>query len=268
VLAVQETRLGLPAPEGRVELERVVFAHEGSRAASIKGVSLGIDAGESLGIVGASGSGKSTLARLLIGVWQPHGGAVRLDAASMAQWDRTALGAHVGYLPQDVSLFGGTVAHNIARFDAHDSERVIAAARLAHAHEMILRLPEGYDTQVGDAGARLSGGQRQRIALARALYGRPKLVVLDEPDAHLDAEGVSALRASLHALKAGGTTVIVVGHRPALIAQLDKIAVMHEGALVAFGPAATTLAKSHARPIAAVPAVSQRALAGSAQAAA
>jgi PrtD family type I secretion system ABC transporter len=253
-LAGHEARLRLPAPAGRLELERVVFTHDTARPALIKGVSFTVEAGESVGLIGASGSGKTTLARLLLGVWQPHSGAVRLDHANIAHWDRTDLGAHLGYMPQDVSLLGGTVAQNIARLGAVDDAKVIRAAQLAQAHDMILRLPNGYDTQVGEAGTALSGGQRQRIALARALYGEPKLVVLDEPDAHLDADGEDALRAALRALKGCGTTVVLVGHRAGLMAQLDKIAVMKEGTLQAFGPAATVLARLHARNVHTLPA--------------
>jgi len=244
-LAGRRTRLRLQAPAGRLELERVVFAHDGSRPALIKGVSFAVEAGESVGIVGASGSGKTTLARLLIGLWQPQSGAVRLDDANIATWDRNDLGAHLGYLPQDVSLLPGTVAQNIARLGEVDDERVIRAAQLAQAHEMILRLPKGYDTVVVESGAGLSGGQRERLLLARALYGTPKLILLDEPDAHLDAEGEDALKAALHALKACGSTVVLVGHRAGLMAQLDKIAVLNEGALQAFGPAAGVLARLH-----------------------
>jgi len=253
-LAAPEARLRLPAPAGRLELERVVFAHDTARPPLIKGISFSMNAGESLGIVGASGSGKTTLARVLVGVWQPQSGAVRLDSVNIAQWDRTALGAHLGYLPQDASLFAGTVAQNIARLGPVDAGEVINAARLAQVHDMILRLPDGYDTVVGDAGTRLSGGQRQRIALARALYGRPKLVVLDEPDAHLDAEGEDALKSVIRALKACGTTLAVVSHRAGLIGQLDKIAVLKEGALQAFGPAAGMPGGAHARKVHVLPA--------------
>ena len=234
-LAVPESRLRLPEPAGRLELERVVFTHDTARPPLIKGISFSMNAGESLGIVGASGSGKTTLARVLVGVWEPQSGVVRLDGGNIAHWDRSALGAHLGYLPQDASLFAGTVAQNIARLGPIDEDEVVKAARLAQVHDMILRLPDGYDTVVGDAGTRLSGGQRQRIALARALYGRPKLVVLDEPDAHLDAEGEDALKSVIQALKACGTTLAVVSHRAGVIGQLDKIAVLKEGALQAFG---------------------------------
>jgi PrtD family type I secretion system ABC transporter len=251
--AARDGRLRLPAPAGRLECERVVFAHGAGRPASIKGVSFSVAAGESVGIVGASGSGKTTLARLLLGLWQPHAGAVRLDDADIARWDHADLGAHLGYLPQDVSLMTGTVAQNIARLGAVDHAKVIQAASLAQAHEMILRLPDGYETDVGDGGGRLSGGQRQRIALARALYGEPKLVVLDEPDAHLDSEGEDALRAALSALKAAGATVVLIGHRQGLMTQLDKVAVLSDGALQAFGPAAAVLSRLHVRAVAPVP---------------
>jgi PrtD family type I secretion system ABC transporter len=254
--------LVLPAPSGRLELERVVFAATPSGPTLIKGVSLRIDAGESIGLVGPSASGKTTLVRLILGIWTPRTGCVRLDGADIAHWQRDALGAHVGYLPQDVELFAGTVAHNIARLAAVDDDRVVAAARLAHAHEMILRLPQGYDTQIGEAGAVLSGGQRQRIALARALYGDPKLVVLDEPNANLDAEGEAALMQAIAALKARGVSVIMVGHRQKLMSQLDKLAVLRDGALEAFGPTAAVLPRlaALARPSARLSVVSPASL--------
>ena len=233
--------LTLPAPAGRLEVERVVFGTAPTRPALIKGIGFTLEPGESLGVVGPSAAGKTTLVRLLLGIWQPQAGAVRLDGADIAHWNRDALGAYVGYLPQDVELFAGTVAENIARLGALDPARVVEAAELAHAHEMILRLPDGYDTEIGEAGAMLSGGQRQRIALARALYGDPRLVVLDEPNANLDAEGELALAAALRALAARGVTVVMVGHRPSLISQLDKLAVMKDGALEAFGPTAELL---------------------------
>ena len=238
--------LELPAPAGRVEVERVIFSPVPLRAPLIKGVAFTLEAGESLGVIGPSASGKTTLIRLILGIWKPQAGVIRLDGADIARWDRDALGRHIGYLPQDVELFGGSVAENIARLGRVDSEQVVAAARLAHAHEMILRLPDGYDTQIGEAGAVLSGGQRQRIAFARALYGNPRLVVLDEPNANLDAQGEVALRAALGELKARGVTTIMVGHRPALMSQLDKLAVLKDGALEAFGPSAAILPRMHA----------------------
>ena len=237
--AASRATLALPAPAGRIDVERIVFGIGAERPPVINGVSFSLAAGESMGLVGASACGKSTLLRLILGIWRPQSGGVRLDGADIAQWDRDALGRHIGYLPQDVELFAGTVAENIARLGAVDAAAVVAAAQLAHAHEMILRLPQGYDTPIGDAGAVLSGGQRQRIGLARALHGAPRIVVLDEPNASLDAEGEDALNAALEALKRSGTTVIVVSHRPALIAHLDKLAVLRNGALEAFGPAAS-----------------------------
>jgi PrtD family type I secretion system ABC transporter len=243
-----DAKLALPAPRGRVEVERLVFAPVTGRPGIIRNVSFTLAAGESLGVVGPSASGKTTLARLLLGLWTPQSGVVRLDGADIAQWDRDALGKYVGYVPQDVELFAGTVADNIGRLGRADADAVVAAARLAHAHDMILRLPQGYDTDIGEGGAVLSGGQRQRIALARALYGEPRLVVLDEPNANLDSEGDEALKAALHALKARGVTVVMVGHRPALMSQLDKLAVMKEGTLDAFGPSAAILARLRAVP--------------------
>jgi PrtD family type I secretion system ABC transporter len=240
------SNLALPAPSGRLEVERVVFATAPMRPALIKGVGFQLEAGDSLGLVGPSASGKTTLVRLILGIWAPQAGSVRLDGADVARWDRDALGQYIGYLPQDVELFAGTVAQNIARLGPADSERVVEAARLARADKMILRLPEGYDTQIGEAGAVLSGGQRQRIALARALYGNPRLVVLDEPNANLDAEGEMALMAALAELKARGVTLIMVGHRQKLMAQLDKLAVLKDGALEAFGPTAAVLPRVRA----------------------
>jgi PrtD family type I secretion system ABC transporter len=242
----ERPRLALPAPRGELELERVVFAPAANRPALIKRVSFTLEPGESLGIIGPSASGKTTLIRLLLGIWKPQSGVIRLDGADVTSWDRDALGAHVGYLPQDVELFAGTVAENIARLAAVDSHKVVEAARLAHAHEMILRLPQGYETEIGELGSVLSGGQRQRIALARALYGNPRLVILDEPNASLDAEGENALSAALAELKARGSTVVLVGHRPAMMSALDKLAVLNEGALEAFGPAAAVLARLRA----------------------
>jgi PrtD family type I secretion system ABC transporter len=236
----------LPAPSGRVEVERIIFSAAKLRPPLIKGVAFTLEAGESLGVIGPSASGKTTLIRLILGIWTPQAGVIRLDGADIAHWDRDSLGQHVGYLPQDVELFGGTVAENIARLGTVDSEQVVVAARLAHAHEMILRLPDGYETQIGEAGAILSGGQRQRIAFARALYGNPRLVVLDEPNANLDAQGEAALAAALAELKARNVTTIMVGHRPALMSQLDKLAVLKDGVLEAFGPSATILPRMHA----------------------
>ena len=245
-IGAAQTMLELPPPAGRLELERVVFGPTAMRPALIKGVGFALAPGESLGLVGPSASGKTTLLRLILGLWKPQAGCVRLDGADISLWERSALGKYVGYLPQDVALLGGTVAQNIARLGPVESAAVVAAARLAHAHDMILRLPQGYETEIGEAGAVLSGGQRQRIALARALFGDPRLVVLDEPNANLDAEGEAALQAALRELKARGVTVIMAGHRPALMSQLDKLALLNGGALEAFGPAAAVFSRLRA----------------------
>ncbi|MBL8488133.1 MAG: type I secretion system permease/ATPase [Rhodocyclaceae bacterium] len=233
----------LPAPAGHLALERVVFAARGMDKAIIKGVGFELAAGEVLGLIGPSASGKSTLARLIIGLWRPNSGTVRLDGSDIGHWPRERLGPHIGYLPQDVELFAGTVAENIARLGEADSAAVIDAARRAAAHDMILRLPKGYDTPIGEGGAALSGGQRQRIALARALYGNPRLVVLDEPNANLDAEGEAALMQAMAGLKQAGVTLVVISHRPSLLAGADKLLVLRDGAVDLFGPRQEVLAR-------------------------
>jgi len=206
-------------------------------------VSFSVRPGESLGIVGPSASGKTTLLRLLLGIRTSQTGKVRLDGADISRWDREALGRLVGYLPQDVELFAGSISANIARLQKPDADAVIRAAKLAHAHELILRLPDGYDTEIGEGGCFLSGGQRQRIALARALYGDPRFVVLDEPNANLDEEGDAALAATLAELKSRGVTVVVVTHRRSLTSRLDRIAVLQNGKIESFGYTATVLAR-------------------------
>jgi PrtD family type I secretion system ABC transporter len=236
-------RVELPAPTGRLELERVVFGEVAQRPPIIRGVSLSLAPGETLGLIGPSASGKTTLARLMLGIWTPASGTVRLDGADIAQWSRRDLGAHVGYLPQDVELFSGSVAENICRMGAIDSEGVVRAAQQAGAHELILRLPQGYETQLGDGGSALSGGQRQRIGLARALYGEPKLVILDEPNANLDRDGEAALIAALATLKENAVTVVVIGHRPSAMNLVDKLAVLVDGTLQDYGPADKLMAK-------------------------
>jgi PrtD family type I secretion system ABC transporter len=231
----------LPAPEGRVELEGVAF-RLGDKVI-LRGVSFKLAAGESLGLIGPSASGKSTLARLIVGVWKSAAGVVRLDGADVAAWPRESLGPYLGYLPQDVELFGGTVAENIARLGSPDATEVVRAAQRAHVHELILRLPKGYDTEIGEAGQALSPGQRQRIALARALYGKPRLVVLDEPNANLDHEGEEALLRTLEILKADGVTVVIIAHRPSLLRNVDKMLVLNDGAVASFGPRAEVMAR-------------------------
>jgi PrtD family type I secretion system ABC transporter len=233
----------LPAPRGSLSLDKVVFSIRGRERPILKGVSWELPAGESLAILGPSASGKSTLVRLVVGVWKPVSGVVRLDGADVAVWPREQLGPHVGYLPQDVELFAGTVSENINRLGAPDSEGVIEAAQRANAHELILQLPQGYDTQIGEGGAVLSGGQRQRIALARALYGQPRLVVLDEPNASLDAEGEEALMHTMRQLKQEGVTLVVITHRPALVVGMGKVLVLKEGNVEYFGPKQEFLAK-------------------------
>lgn len=225
----RDPRLQRTAPEGAVEL-RGLTAHTQDRQQPIlHGVDLVLRPGTVTAILGPSGSGKSTLARCLIGVWPWTGGEVLLDGRPLAGWDRAELGPHLGYLPQDIELFEGTIAENIARFGAIDSEKVIAATRSAGLHEMILRLPQGYETPVGEAGGLLSGGQRQRIALARALYGRPRLVVLDEPNANLDDAGEAALVRAVQELRTQGSTVVLVTHRPGILAAADRVLTLRAG---------------------------------------
>jgi PrtD family type I secretion system ABC transporter len=227
--------LRLPEPEGRVSVERLVFAPPNNDRPILKGVTFELAAGEVLAVVGPSGSGKSTLCRLLTGIWPPSSGHVRLDDAEVHTWERSDFGAHVGYLPQNVELFAGTVRDNIARMSDAPDEAVIAAGRLAGAHEMVLHLPDGYATEVGPRGAALSGGQRQWIGFARAVFGNPRLLVLDEPNASMDGAGEAALIDAIGRLKAGGTTVILVAHRPSLLVHVDRLLVMHDGAGVLFG---------------------------------
>ncbi len=231
----------LPAPVGGLGANRLSYFAPGVERPLLPRVGLKFRPRQALGIIGASGSGKSTLARLLAGCWRPSGGEIRLDGAELNQWAPERLGQYVGYLPQDGQLFAGTVAENIARLNVVDPEQVVAAARQAHAHEMILRLPRGYDTPVGPGGTGLSGGQRQRIALARALYGQPRLVVLDEPDASLDGEGEQALRAALRAVRAAGATVVVVSHRTTLLPEMDSLLLLKDGQSHLFGPRETVL---------------------------
>ncbi|MQT85425.1 type I secretion system permease/ATPase [Pseudomonas sp. FSL R10-2964] len=236
-----EDNMQLPAPMGQVSFEQVSAAPPGQRLPTLHQVSFSLNAGEVLGVLGASGSGKSTLARVLVGVWSTLAGTVRLDGADIHQWNRDQLGPHIGYLPQDIELFSGSIAENIARFREADPRQVVAAAQQAGVHEMILRLAQGYDTVLGDEGSGLSGGQKQRVALARALYGNPRLVVLDEPNSNLDAVGDAALTRAIAHLKAQGCTVVLVTHRSASLAQADKLLVLNEGRCQVFGPSAEVL---------------------------
>lgn len=234
-------QLSMPRPEGRLVAEGVSYRAPGTDKPILINIALSLAPGEALAVIGPSAAGKSTLARLLTGVWAPNTGTVRLDGADVAYWPRKDLGPWIGYVPQDVELFDGSVADNIARLAEVDSEAVVTAAKRANAHEMILTLPQGYDTQVGEQGLRLSPGQRQRIALARALYGNPQLVVLDEPNSNLDGAGEIALAQALSSLRSEGVTSVVVTHRPSLIAHVDKILVLDAGRVQQFGPAAEVM---------------------------
>ena len=236
-----EERLALPRPEGRVVVDAVSFRPPGSDKLTLVGVALSLEPGEALAVIGPSAAGKSTLARLLTGIWEPTAGTVRLDGTDISTWPRHEIGPWIGYLPQDVELFDGTVAENIARLAELDSQAVVAAAKRANAHDMIVQLPQGYDTPIGDQGGRLSPGQRQRVALARAVYGDIRLLVLDEPNASLDGEGEIALARALSGLRAEGVTSIVVTHRPSLIAHVDKILVLDAGRVKQFGTAAEVM---------------------------
>ncbi|MCG8490143.1 MAG: type I secretion system permease/ATPase, partial [Sneathiellales bacterium] len=225
---LEETKLQsrLPDPKGVISVERAVAAAPDSKLPVLKGISFTIAQGESVGIIGPSASGKSTLARLLVGLWTPTSGQVRLDGVEIAKWDPEELGPHIGYLPQDVELFEGSVFENISRFTEGDPEAVIQAAQKAGVHQLILGLEQGYDTNIGPNGCVLSGGQRQRIGLARALYGNPSLVVLDEPNSNLDAEGEEALRQALLGLKKEQVTTVVIAHRPSVINVVDKVLIL------------------------------------------
>ena len=227
----------LPCPQGRIEVDNLSFRVPGLERPILFNLAFSLTAGESLAIIGPSAAGKSTLARLLVGVWRSPTGTVRLDGADVAYWPRQELGPWIGYVPQDVALFDATVAENIARLGPAGSADVVAAAMRADAHEMILALPQGYDTEVGEQGSRLSPGQRQRVALARALFGKPRLVVLDEPNSNLDGAGEVALARAVSGLQNEGITTIIITHRPALIAHVDKILVLEGGRVKRFGPA-------------------------------
>ncbi len=232
-----QPRHGLPAPSRTLTVEAVTIAPPGSQRPVVGEVSFALKAGQGLGVIGPSASGKSSLIRALIGVWPPLRGKVRLDGAALDQWEPADLGPHLGYLPQEAELFAGTIGENIARFDpAASAEAVIAAAQAAGIHEMVLRLTDGYDTRIGEGGAGLSSGQRQRIGLARALYGDPFLVILDEPNANLDAEGENALTRAILGVRARGGICIVVAHRPSALAALDLVLMMADGRAQAFGP--------------------------------
>lgn len=225
----------LPEPSGALTLEGLTYVPPGAQRPVVRQVSVEIAAGEVLAVIGPSGSGKSTLARLMLGVLAPSSGTVRLDGASLAQWDPDRLGRHLGYLPQEVGLFTGTIAENIARLGDAQTEEVVRSAQRAQVHELIVRLPQGYDTPVGEAGRWLSGGQRQRVALARALFGEPRIVVLDEPNAHLDHEGEQGLARAIAELRSRGTTVVLITQRSQILSVADRIMVMRDGMVERIG---------------------------------
>ncbi len=227
-------RMNLPAPGGNLAVESLTFVAGGRPL--LMDINFSLTAGQTMGLIGPSAAGKSTLCRLLVGLWSPVRGAVRLDGVDIQSWSYDRRGTFLGYLPQDVELFSGSVAQNIARLGEVDPERVVAAAKMAGAHEMILQFPSGYDTEIGAAGAILSGGQRQRIGLARALYGQPSLLVLDEPSSNLDDEGERALAQAVEQMKQSGGTVIIVSHKPSTIAKVDMLMVLKGGQVVMFGP--------------------------------
>jgi ATP-binding cassette subfamily C protein EexD len=256
----REAPMPLPAPRGELSLEKIMIVPPGAPGPVIRGISLAIEAGTMLAVVGPSAAGKSTLARAMLGIYKPMSGAVRLDGAEIDQWDREALGRHVGYLPQDVELLDGTVSENIARFGNIEPEKVVAAAKAAGVHEMILRLPDGYDTRL--VGNVVSAGQRQRIGIARALYGDPRFIVLDEPNSNLDQDGDAALMKTLAQLRHEGRTVVVVTHRSNVLSLADKILVIGEGQIALYGDRDKVLAMLHEagmvpRPAAGPPATAQ-----------
>lgn len=235
--------MDLPAPTGLLSVEHVNFLIRENII--LRGIDFSLAPGESMGLIGPSGAGKSTLCRLILGLWPASSGKIRLDGNDLFCWDKEKIGPYLGYLPQDVELFNGTLADNIARLGPVDSAKVIAAAKQAGVHDLILSLPQGYDTRVGD-GVVLSGGQRQRIGLARALYGGPKLVILDEPNSNLDSEGEAALVRSFQYMKEQGTTLIVVSHKPSLLASMDKILLLNGGQMVVFGSREAVFEQLHA----------------------
>ena len=227
----------LPRPKALLEVQGLSVVPPGSASPVLRGVSFTVQPGQALGVIGTSGSGKSSLARSLIGVWRPAAGRIRLDGATLDQYDPDALGSYTGYLPQRVTLFDGTIADNIARLQTGaDPARIIAAAKAAAAHDLILQLPDGYDTPISTMGSRLSGGQIQRIGLARALYGDPVILILDEPNSNLDNDGSLALNEAIRAAKAAGCAVLIMAHRPAAIQECELLMVMKDGAVSAFGP--------------------------------
>ncbi|SEA22023.1 type I secretion system permease/ATPase [Nitrosospira multiformis] len=239
----RETGMALPKPVGKLSVEGVTAAPPAATTAVLKNLSFAVTPGEVLGIIGPSGSGKSTLARLLVGVWPAAAGKIRLDGADVYYWNKEELGPYIGYLPQDVELFAGTVGENIARFGEVDSEKVVVAAQRAGIHEMVLCLPQGYDTPLGDGGAGLAGGQKQRLGLARAMYGDPSLIVLDEPNSNLDETGEQALVEAITDLRRRGKTIVIISHRSSVLRTTTKLLLLVDGKAQLFGPTGEVLAK-------------------------
>ncbi|NJL70545.1 MAG: type I secretion system permease/ATPase [Candidatus Competibacteraceae bacterium] len=252
LLACLPTRpmpMSLQAPKASLAVEGISVTPPGMRTLVVQDVAFSLRAGQGLGVIGPSASGKSSLVRAVVGVWAPARGAIRLDGAALDQWNPEALGGHIGYLPQEIELFSGTIAENIARFETpYDPKAVLQAAQAAGVHDMILRLPDGYDTEIGEAGMALSAGQKQRVALARALYRDPFLVVLDEPNSNLDADGEAALTVAIQSVRARGGIVIVVAHRPSALASVDQVLAMGNGRVQAFGPKDKVLKQVLQRP--------------------
>lgn len=238
-----ETRMTLPTPRGEVRVEDIVVTAPGGNSPLLSDVSFHCAPGTIVGVIGPSAAGKSTLARALLGIWPCVKGSVRLDGAEIHGWNKDELGSHIGYLPQDIELFEGSVSDNIARFGPADPEKVVQAARDAGIHDMILRLPQGYDTQLGNGGSKLSGGQRQRLGIARAIYGRPCLIVLDEPNANLDHVGEEALLETLDILRENASTVFLITHKTRILSATDKLLVLADGSLSMFGPRDRVLAE-------------------------
>jgi len=235
-IPANERNMRLPKPEGNVGIENLVVVPPGSKTAAIRGVNIEVQSGEQVGIVGPSAAGKSTLARAMLGIWPTNSGYVRIDGAEIQHYNADELGPYIGYLPQDIELFNGTVSENIARFGDVDPNLIVDAAKKAGVHEMILRLPDAYDTPIGAESGALSGGQRQRIGIARALYGSPKVIMLDEPNSNLDEQGEIALSNTMEILKQEGATVFVISHRTSILRHIDKMLVLREGQVQFFGP--------------------------------
>jgi PrtD family type I secretion system ABC transporter len=245
-MPAEEAGMELPRPQGELVVERVVFVPPGGDEPTLRGVSFELAPGEVLGVIGPSAAGKSTLARLIAGTWTPTAGKVRLDGADIAVWHDSNGSHHVGYLPQDIELFAGTVRDNIARLGEASPSDIIEAAKLVGLHEVIMRLPRGYNSEIGEAGLKLSGGQRQRIGLARAIFGKPRLVVLDEPNASLDHEGEEALHKAIAKLKSMGTTIVMIAHRPSILGLADKLLLLRNGMVDAYGSRTEVIAKLNA----------------------